>query len=195
FAAEISPSAKDPDYEKIKMMNRILGGDFTSRINMNLREDKHWAYGAFSVIMAARGPGFFTGYAPVQTDKTKESMQEMLKELTQYVGDKPVTEAEFDKVQKNTVMQLPGLWETNSSVLNTLQSAIEYDRGINYLKNYPAMLQDLTLTDIRDAALKVDKPKNLTWVIVGDRSKIEKGIQELNLGPIKYLDPEGNEVK
>ncbi|HEY5464490.1 MAG TPA: pitrilysin family protein [Hanamia sp.] len=195
FAAEISPSAKDPDYDKIQMMNRILGGDFSSRINMNLREDKHWAYGAGSVDIPAKGPGFFAAFAPVQTDKTKESMHEILKELTQYVGDKPATEEEFDKVQKNAVMQLPGEWETNGSVLDELQSAIEYDRGTDYLKNYPAMLQNLTLTDIRNAAMKVDKPKNLTWVIVGDRSKIEKGIQELNFGPIKYIDAEGNEVK
>jgi len=195
LAAEISPSAKDPEYEKIQMMNRILGGEFTSRINMNLREDKHWAYGAGSFNIDTKGPGFFVAYAPVQIDKTKESMQEMLKELTQYVGDKPATEKEFDKVQKNAVMQLPGVWETNGSVLDALQSAIEYDRGINYLNNYPAMLQHLTLTDIRNAAMKVDKPKNLTWVIVGDRSKIEQGIKELNLGPIKYIDTEGNELK
>ncbi|MDQ6889051.1 MAG: insulinase family protein [Bacteroidota bacterium] len=195
FSAEISPSAKDPDYEKIQMMNRILGGEFTSRLNMNLREDKHWSYGAGSVNIDTKGPGFFAAYAPVQTDKTKESMQEMQKELTQYIGDKPATEVEFDKVQKNAVMQLPGVWETNGSVLNALQTAIEYDRGINYLNDYPAMLQHLTLTDIRNAAMKVDKPNNLTWVIVGDRSKIEKGVKELNLGPIKYIDTEGNEVK
>jgi zinc protease len=195
FAGEISPSAKDPDYEKIQMMNRILGGDFTSRINMNLREDKHWAYGAFSIDIPAEGPGFFTGYAPVQTDKTKESIVEMKKELTQYVGDKPATQQEFDKAQKNAVMQLPGLWETNSSVLNALQSSIEYERGKDYLKNYPTMLQQLTLADIQNAAKKVDKPENLTWVIVGDRSKIEQGIKELNLGPLKYIDSEGTEVK
>ena len=195
FAAEISPSAKDPDYEKIQMMNRILGGEFTSRINMNLREDKHWAYGAFSFSIDTKGPGFFTGYAPVQTDKTKESIVELQKELTQYVGDKPATEQEFTKVQKNAVMQLPGNWETNGSVLNTLQSAIEYDRSIDYLNNYPTMLQQLTLTDIRNAAMKVVKPQNITWVIVGDRAKIEDGIKSLNLGTIKYIDTEGNEVK
>jgi zinc protease len=195
FAAEISPSAKDPDYEKIQMMNRILGGEFTSRINMNLREDKHWAYGAGSVNVDTKGPGFFVAYAPVQTDKTKESMVEIQKELTQYVGDKPATEAEFGKVQKNAVMQLPGRWETNDAVLSTLQNTIEYERGLDYLNNYPTMLQQMTLTDIQNAATKVVKPKNLTWVIVGDKSKIEAGIKELNLGTIKYIDTEGNEVK
>jgi zinc protease len=195
FAAEISPSAKDPDNEKIQMMNRILGGEFTSRINMNLREDKHWAYGAGSVNVDTKGPGFFVAYAPVQTDKTKESMVEIQKELTQYVGDKPATEEEFGKVQKNAVMQLPGRWETNGAVLNTLQNTIEYERGFDYLNNYPTMLQQMTLTDIQNAAKKVVQPKNLTWVIVGDRSKIEAGIKELNLGTIKYIDTEGNEVK
>ncbi|MEO8109362.1 MAG: pitrilysin family protein [Ginsengibacter sp.] len=195
LSSEVSPSATDPDFEKIEMMNRILGGEFSSRIDMNLREDKHWAYGAGSFDVSAKGQGLFIAYAPVQSDKTKESIQEIQKELTQYVGDKPATEEEFSKVQKNSVMQLPGVWETNGSVLNALQSAIGYNRGINYLKNYPTMLQQLTLTDIQHAATKVVKPKSLTWVIVGDRSKIEQGIKELNLGSMKYIDTEGNEVK
>ena len=162
---------------------------------MNLREDKHWSYGSFSVNIDTKGPGFFTGYAPVQTDKTKESVIEMRKELTQYVGDKPATETEFNKAQKNAVMQLPGSWETNGSVLNTLQTTITYERGLNYLDTYPTMLQQLTLTDIQNAAKKVVRPGNITWVIVGDRAKIDAGIKELNIGPIKYVDTEGNEVK
>ena len=195
FAAEISPSAKDPDYEAIKMMNKILGGEFTARINMNLREDKHWSYGAFSINIAAKGPGFLTGYAPVQTDKTKESVMELKKEITQYINEKPATEAEFNKVRGNSILQLPGTWETNGAVLGSLQEAIMYDRGISYLNNYAAMLQNLQLGNIQNTAKKVIKPNGLTWVIVGDRAKIEKGIQELNIGPIKYIESEGKEVK
>ncbi len=195
FAAEISPSAKDPDYEPIQMMNRILGGDFTSRINMNLREDKHWSYGAQTVSIDAKGPSFFTAFAPVQTDKTKESVTELIKEFSQFIADKPATQEEFNKVQGNAVLQLPGNWETNAAVLNTLQTAITYNRGLAYLNNYASMLQNLSLSDIQKAAKKVIMPKSLTWVIVGDRSKIEKGIKELNLGAIKYIDSEGNEVK
>ena len=194
FAAEVSTSAKDPDYEQIRMMNRILGGDFSSRINMNLRENKHWSYGAGSTNITAKGPGFFICYAPVQTDKTKESMVEVFKELSQYVSDKPVSQTEFDKVQKNAIMQLPGQWETNGSVLWTLQSTINYNRGMDYLINYPSMLQQLKLEDIQHAAIKVVKPNNLTWVIVGDRTKIENGIRDLNYGTIKYIDTEGNTV-
>ena len=195
FAAETSPSAKDKDYEAIKMANKILGGEFSARINMNLREDKHWSYGSYSFILDAKGPSFLVGYAPVQTDKTKESAAELLKEITQYVGTKPATQDEFAKFQRNTILQLPGSWETNGAVLGSLTDAITYQRGIDYLNNYSAMLQNLTLADISNAAQKVIKPGSLTWVIVGDRSKIEKGIQELNIGPVKYIDSEGNEVK
>ncbi|MEP6512296.1 MAG: pitrilysin family protein [Parafilimonas sp.] len=195
FAAEISPSAKDPNYESNQMMNRILGGEFTSRINMNLRENKHWSYGSFSFNLDAVGPSFFSGFAPVQTDKTKEAVVELKKELTQYIGDKPATETEFNKVQGNAVMQLPGTWETNTAVLNSLQDAMKYSRGIDYLNNYANMLRQLKLSDIQASATKVIKPNSLTWVIVGDRIKIEKGIQELNLGTIKYIDSEGNEIK
>lgn len=130
FAAETSPPGKDPDHESIDMMNKILGGEVTSRINMNLREDKHWSYGSFSVLIDAKGPGFFTAYAPVQTDKTKESIVELQKELTRFIGDKPATDLEFNKVQSNAVSQLPGSWETNDAVLGALQEAIQYDRGV-----------------------------------------------------------------
>lgn len=195
FAAEISPSAKDSHNKSIEMMNRILGGDFTSRINMDLREDKHWAYGAYSIIFDALGPGLFLGYAPVQTDKTKESIIALRKEISQYVGDKPATKQEFAKVQRSAVLELPGMWETNGDVLHALQNNIKYDRGISYLNNYATMLRGLTLEDIHKAASRVVKPDHLTWVIVGDRSKIEQGIKELNIGPIKYLDAEGNVVE
>ena len=177
------------------MMNKILGGEFTARINMNLREDKHWSYGASSINLDAKGPSFFTGFAPVQTDKTKESVVELMKEITQYITEKPATEAEFSKVRGNSILQLPGSWETNGAVLGSLQDVIKYGRGITYLDAYPAMLQSLKLTDIQSAAKKVIKPGSLTWVVVGDRSKIESGIKELNIGTIKYIDSEGNEVK
>lgn len=191
----MAPSATEPDYAAIQMANKILGGEFTSRLNMNLRENKHWAYGAYLVNIDAKGPGFLTGYAPVQTDKTKESVAEMLKELTQYVGDKPSTDIEFKKVQENAVLQLPGIWETNSAILNALSKNIIYNRGLEYLDNYPTMLRSLTQADLQKAAKKVIRPNNLTWVIVGDRSKIEKGISELKIGTIKFLDVNGNEMK
>jgi zinc protease len=98
-------------------------------------------------------------------------------------------------VRSNSILQLPGEWETNDAVLASLRNALKYDRGIPYLNNYATMLQNLQLEKIQQAAKKVIRPESLTWVIVGDRSKIEKGIQELNIGPIKYIDSEGKEMK
>ena len=191
LAAEISTSGSDKEFEAIKMMNRILGGEFTSRVNMNLREDKHWSYGAGSVNIDAKGPGFFAVYAPVQTDKTKESIIELQKELTDYIGSKPASAAEFSKVKMNSVMQLPGIWETNGSVMSSLKETINYGRGADYLKTYPALLQNMSLEQVQNAAGKIIKPNNLIWVIVGDKVKIEKGINELNIGTVHYLSPQG----
>ncbi|MBL4676128.1 MAG: insulinase family protein [Mucilaginibacter sp.] len=195
FAAELAPSATDVNNKFYSMMNRILGGDFTSRINMNLREDKHWSYGSASVLLDAYGQGFFTGYAPVQTDKTKESLIELRKELTDVISKRPVTDAEFNKVRTNAILELPGRWEANSAVLSDLQSTLMYNRGLDYLNNYAESLQKFTLDDIRKSAKDIVKPDNLTWVIVGDRAKIEKGIRELNIGPVQVIDSEGNVVK
>lgn len=195
FAAETSPSQQVKNYEAIRMMNSILGGEFTSRINMNLREDKHWSYGSYSFIGWAKGPSMFIGYAPVQTDKTKESITELKKELDDFVTTAPPTEKELNKVQSNAVLALPGEWETNNAVLNSLRNAVENNRGLDYLKNYPSMLKSLSLNDIKSAAAEVVKPGKITWVIVGDRSKIEDGIKALNLGPIHYIDAQGNPIK
>ena len=192
FAAELGQPGSDPDFKRIDIMNRILGGDFTSRINMNLREDKHWSYGSFSLNLTAKGQGIFTGYANVQTDKTKESMVELLKELKDVVGSRPVTEAEFKKVQGSAVLEMPGSWETNAAVLGDLQDDIVYERGMSYLNNYAEMIRGMTLAEIQKAAVKVVQPDHLTWVIVGDRSKIEQGIRDLKFGPVQIIDSEGN---
>ncbi|MCZ6694377.1 MAG: pitrilysin family protein, partial [Bacteroidetes bacterium] len=103
----------------------VLGGQFTSRINMNLREDKHWAYGAGGFVIGAKGQRPFVLYAPVQTDKTAESIQEMIKEVNQYVGDNPITQEELDKIKGNTVLKLPGKWETNNAVSNSLNTLVK----------------------------------------------------------------------
>jgi zinc protease len=188
FSAELAPSAKAADWMNAEMMNRILGGEFTSRINMNLREDKHWSYGAGSFMYDAKGQGMFISYAPVQTDKTKESIVELKKEIEQYLTTKPPTPEEFQKVQQNAILQLPGGWETNNAVIASLQEQVQYNRGADYWPNYADKVKKLTLDDIKAAATKVVKPAQLTWIIVGDRKKIEAGIKELNLGEIKYID-------
>lgn len=195
LTGSLAPTMASNDWLNMEMMNRILGGEFTSRLNMNLREDKHWAYGAGSFLIGAKGQSLYLGYAPVQTDKTKESAAEMKKEFEQFVGDQPATTDEFSKVQRNAVLQLPGNWETSDAVLSAMEEMVVYNRGNDYWPKYAQKVRTLTLADINTAAKNLVKPNQLTWVIVGDRKKIEPGIRELKLAEVHFINAEGKEVK
>jgi zinc protease len=195
FAGHVAVPKSNPQEIAIEAMNNVLGGLFTSRINMNLREDKHWSYGAFSLLFSARGQRPFIGYAPVQTDKTKESMKEVLNELQGIVGAKPATMDELQKVQNSMTLELPGSWETNGAVAGSIGDMVRYGLPDDYYATYPGKVRALGLQDLGDAAKTVVHPGNLTWVVVGDRAKIEAGIRELNFGEIRFLDSDGNPVK
>jgi predicted Zn-dependent peptidase len=137
----------------------------------------------------------FISYAPVQSDKSAESVVELKKELEQYITTNPPTQEEFEKVKTNAVMQLPGGWETNGAVIAALEEQVKYNRGKDYWPNYANKVRTLTLKDIQAAAGKVVKPGEMTWLIVGDRKKIEKSIRDLNLGEIHFINSEGKENK
>jgi zinc protease len=194
-AAEIAPSAMDKEDDAFTLMNTMLGGSFLSRLNMNLREDKHWTYGAGSGKASVRGPAIFSARAAVQTDKTKESILEMLKELTQIGTAKPIAPDEFANAQKSMVLSLPGDWQTNNGIMGFLLQSILYNRGLDYPGKYPTILADLKITEIQQVANAQVKPDKLTWLIIGDRQKIEAGIRDLKLGPVKILDNDGKEIK
>ena len=194
FGAEVAPPSGDKNHAAIEMMNDIIGGMFTSRINMNLREDKHWSYGSGSAIPNARVQCPYLFYGIVQTDKTKESISEMIKEINQYVGDKPATDAEVKQVKEQTTLSLPGSWETNRAVTNSLVNMVSYDLPENYYDTYASRIKNLTTDDIINAAKQVIKPHDLIWVVVGDKSKIEAGVKELGY-EVKYLDGDGNVIQ
>ena len=191
LAGEIAPPKNTPDEIALETMNNILGGNFGARINMNLREDKHWAYGAQSFFFDARGQRPFIVFAPVQTDKTKESLAEIDKEFRGILGPKPPTAAELAKVQANETLSLPGSRETINEVGNSIGELVEYGLPDDYYDKYASRVRALTLTDMEAAAKQVVRPDNLVWVVVGDRAKIEAGVRELNLGEVKFLDADG----
>lgn len=192
FAGHVAPPKSNPNEQAIEMMNNILGGEFTSRVNMNLREDKHWAYGAFTLLWDARGQRPFIVYAPVQTDKTKESMAEITKELNDVIGSRPPTAEEFKKTRTNRILQLPGSWETNGAVGGSISDIVRFGFPDDYYDTYPEKIRKLKLNEISTAAKTVVHPGNLIWVVVGDREKIEPGIKELGYGQIRLLDGDGN---
>ncbi|HEX2521765.1 MAG TPA: pitrilysin family protein, partial [Terriglobia bacterium] len=194
FAGHVALPKANPDEIAIETMNNILGGTFTSRVNMNLREDKHWSYGAFTILFGARGQRPFLAYAPVQTDKTKESAVELGKELRDVLSSKPITDDETAKAVSNQTQELPGSWETMNAVGASIADIVRYGLPDNYYQTYAEKVRQLKTPQLSAAAQKLLVPDQLVWVSVGDRSKIEAGIRELNLGEIHLIDSDGNPV-
>jgi zinc protease len=192
FAANVAPAIGDGNEIAIETMNEIFGGSFTSRINSNLREDKHWSYGASSLLVDTRGQRPFIVYAPVQTDKTRESIAEIRRELNEYLGDNPATPEEIEKVKANNTLSLPGRWETAAAVLRDIGEIVDFGLADNYWDTYADSVRSLSPEEVSAAADKVIKPSNMIWVVVGDRQKIESGIRELELGEISLLDTDGH---
>jgi zinc protease len=186
-----APQRANPEEIAQQVLNTILGGQFTSRVNLNLREGKHWSYGAGTFFWDARGPRPFLGYAPVQTDKTRESVQELLKELRGIRGERPVTSDELRAAQDNLTLSLPGRWETAGAVLGSLAEIVRFGFDDRYYDGYATKVRAVTLADVGRAAAVI-RPDRLVWVIAGDRAKIEPGLRELGLGPVKIIDGDGN---
>ena len=191
LAGQIAPPTNNPKEIAIEAMNDGFGGNFAARLNMNLREDKHWSYGAQSLLWAARGQRPFIAFAPVQTDKTKESMAEMNKEFHEIVSQRPLSAAELAQVQANETLSLPGSRETIDEVTQSIADLIHFGLPDDYYDTYAGKVRALKTGDVNDAAKAVVHPENLIWVVVGDRVKIEGGIKELNLGEFRLMDADG----
>jgi zinc protease len=195
LAGDVGLPKANPDEISIETMNVVLGGAFTSRVNMNLREAKHWAYGAGTILVPARGQGPFVAYAPVQTDKTKESMIELNKELHGILGKQPITADELTTAQKHETLALPGEWETIDAVSSSIGEIVNFGLPDDYYTTYPSKVHALGIKDLEKAAQKVVHPDQSVWVVVGDRSKIEPGLRDLGWGEVKLLDADGEPVK
>ncbi|MDX1443148.1 MAG: pitrilysin family protein [Gammaproteobacteria bacterium] len=194
FSGHVMPPKNNDDEFALQAMVDVFGGSFTSRLNMNLREDKHWAYGARALLYTAEGQRPFIAYAPVQSDKTAESMTEILKELRGIEGKEPVTAEELAKVKNQNVLTLPGRWETNGAVLRDLREQVQFDLPADYWPNYGDNVRNLGLDAVRSAGSKHIEPGRLVWVVVGDRKQIEAPVRELGIGEIRFLDADGNPV-
>jgi zinc protease len=195
LAGQLAPPKNTPQDIAIVAMNTILGGSFTSRINMNIREDKHWSYGARTMIVGARGQRPYFASAPVQSDKTKETMIEVKKEIADIMAKRPATPDELQKVQSNLTLALPGSWETMGAIASSIENIVNYGLPDNYYETYPQQIRALSTANVTEAAKSSLRPENLVWVIVGDRAKIEAGIRELGFGEVRVIDANGDPVK
>lgn len=194
-AGVIAPPENNPKEIAIEAMNDGLGGNFGARLNMNLREDKHWSYGASMRFFDARGQRPYLAIAPVQTDKTKESLVEMNKEFHDVVGSRPLSQEELEKVQANETLSLPGSRETLNAVGGSILDLVQFGFPDDYYDTYAGKVRALKTSDLADAATQLVKPDQMTWVIVGDRAKIEAGVRELNLGELHLLDAQGKPIQ
>jgi len=195
YAGSIAPPTSNPQEVAIVAMNDELGGQFGSRINMNLREDKHWSYGTATRLTKARGQRPFRIIAPVQTDKTKESLVEINKELRGILTDKPVAAAELAKTQDQETLELPGSRETLDSLETSIDDQVQYGLPDDYWQTYAGKVRALNVAEVEAAAKTIVHPDNIIWIVVGDRAKIEPGIRELNLGEVHILSPDGKIIQ
>ena len=195
FAGHVTLPKANPNEIAIETMNNILGGTFTSRINMNLREDKHWSYGAGSVVIDARGQRPFLAYGIVDGKKTKEAMVEMAKEMTEIVSNRPPTADELNKLKKRQILSLPGLWETNNAVLNSVVEMITFDLPQDYWDTYPGKVKGLNIDQLADAAKKTLNPDKVVWIVVGDKANFEDKLKDMGFETIHIIDADGNPVE
>lgn len=194
IAGHVAPPKANPKEVTIETLNGVLGGDFSSRVNMNLREDKHWSYGAYTFFRDARGQRPFVAYAPVQTDKTREAMIELEKELRGIVKERPIQPAELSRAQASLTLTLPGSWETASALAGSIGNIVTFGLDDRYYDTFADKVRTQTVASVTAVAGEVVHPDQLVWVVVGDRSKIESGLRELKLGEIKLIDTDGKPV-
>ena len=186
-AGQLMPGMRTSDEIDIDLMNRVIGGSFTSRLNMNLREDKSWSYGVRTRLSQYKGPRPMLVSAPVQTDKTVDSIQEIIREYDEYLSSNPAKNEELEAIVNDLSLGLIGDFETFGSLMSGLSGIVSFDREDDFLDNLPAKYRSMTIDDINTAAERYIDPSIWTWVIVGDLSKIEQGIRELDLGEIEIL--------
>ena len=174
------------------MMNAILGGDFASRINQNIREEKHWSYGARTMFLDAKGPRPFLLYAPVQADKTKETLQELDLELRGALGLKHFTDDELNQAKNNATLSLPGSFETKRAVIGAMQDILIYGLPEDHFDTYSDRINAVTIAEAEAAAKRILDPDRVIWIVVGDAATTEGPLSELGWGPIRHMDADGN---
>jgi zinc protease len=185
------PARSTPDYEAIEVMNAILGGAFSSRINLNLREDKGYTYGAFSFFTYLRDRGWFTASSPVRTDVTAPATRETMREISR-MAETPVTADELRLSKESLIGGLPSQLEANADTVLLLGDIYQYNLPLDYFPGYIKKVSAVTDAMVQEVSQKYLLPKTTTVIAVGDRKRIEPDLKKLNFGPMEYRDLDGN---
>jgi len=171
-----------------------LGGLFSSRINMNLREEHGYTYGAGSVFSYRRLPGPFYVATGVRTDVTGPAVSEIFKEVTR-MAETPLTSEELGLAKDSLVRSLPGAFETSGQMVSNLSNIYVYDLGLDYFSRYPERMSAVTPEMAREVAKKYLDPSKMLVIAVGDRATIAPELQRLNLGRTEIRDADGKVIR
>jgi predicted Zn-dependent peptidase len=174
-----------PDYFPLQILNTVLGGSFTSRLNLNLREKRGYTYGAGSVFDMREAAGTFLASADVQTDKTAEALTEFFAELNGIL--EPVPPEELASAKNYVALRFPGGFETTGDISRRLEEAFVYRLPDHYFSRYVEEIQSVTAADVQRVARRYIQPDRFAVVVVGERRTIEPRIREMNLGPISVI--------
>lgn len=194
YAVGAGVAENAPDIELLQMLNYTLGGSFASRINMNLREEHGYTYGASSAFPHYRFAGSFQAGGLVRTDITAPAAKELLGEIRKFTTT-PSTPEELAAAREASIRSLPGKFETTSAIAGAMQSIFIADRPLDYYAKLPAKYDAITVDEIARAARQYLHPDNLIVVVTGDRSKIEPALKDAGLGPVEVRDIHANPVQ
>ena len=192
FGGQLVFGRADEREMALKALNDVFGGTFTSRINMNLREDKSWSYGVRSMLVDTMNQRPFIVYAPVQTDRTADSIAELDRELRELLAQRPVGEAEIAAFEKRNTLTLPGRWETARAVSGDIAELVRFDLPDDYWDRYAELVGGVTAEAANAAGRAEIRPDRLVWVVVGDLGAIEESVRALDLGRVDFMDVDGN---
>jgi predicted Zn-dependent peptidase len=177
-----------PDYPTLQVLNTILGGSFTSRLNTNLRETHGYSYGAFSGFEERISPGTFSARAGVQTDKTAEALKEFFNEFAAIL--KPIPGEELEKAKNYVALGFPAEFETTGDLAQKLEERVVHQLPDEYFPSYIRSVVQVPGSGVEKAAVRYIQPDRFAVVVVGDRKAIEPGIRALNLGPVQVMTVE-----
>jgi zinc protease len=180
-----------PDYVVLDVMNAMLGGLFSSRINMNLREKHGYAYAAFSQFTDRRSTGTFFVSAEVRTDVTAAAIGQIMEEL-RGIHINPLSADEIKIAKDHVSRSLPVLFATTVRSAQSFSDLFVYGLPIDYYAKLPSEIESVTAQQVAQAAAKYIRPEDMTIVVVGDRERIESSIKQLDLGPVQIRDRQGN---
>ena len=185
LAVTEGPARNTPDYAALETMNSGLGGLFSSRINMNLREKNGFTYGAFSEFSYARSSSVFISGADVRAETTVPALEQLSLELKRITTD-PLTETELTLARESNLRILPGLFATAGDVAGQIAELWIYDLPLDYFQKLPAQFEAVTPAQVEAAAKKYIHSNQMFYVVVGDRKQFAEGVGRLNLGPIQW---------